>query len=162
MALTIREAASEERDAVVELIRAAFEPITMFRRIEQMFGPFNGRDWRDRFRVRAQKSVDTRTVLVGVDNASRLSACVLGAYDPAFRLAFLDMLAVAPDSQGQGLGCEMVRAFEDWAREQGAEAIHLDCLADNHAGNSLYRSEGFEEVTRQVIWFKRLAAADSE
>lgn len=160
--MTVREAAPEEREAVVELIRRAFEPITMFRRIEQMFGPFNGRDWQDRFRVRAEKSVDSRTVLVAAEGDRRLAACVLGAYDPAFRLAFLDMLAVAPDCQGQGLGREMVRAFEAWAREQGAEAVHLDCLADNDAGNALYQSEGFEEVTRQVIWFKRLAEPDPE
>lgn len=159
--LTIREATEAEEPAVLDLLCRSFEPISMFRRIEEMFGPLNGRDWKDRFRTRAQKSVDTRTVLAGFDGAGKLVACALGGYDPAFRLAFLDMLAVSPDCHGQGYGGEMVRAFESWALEQGAEAAHLDCLTDNDGGNALYQREGFEEVARQIIWFKRLRPAGS-
>ncbi|GGP08535.1 GNAT family N-acetyltransferase [Nonomuraea glycinis] len=38
--------------------------------------------------------------------------------DPA--VGHLDLLAVHPDAQGRGLGRELVRAAEDWLREQGA------------------------------------------
>ena len=160
--MTTREAALEERDAVVDLICRAFEPITMFRRIEAKLGPFNRRSWKERLRVRTEKSVGSRTVLVGLDDQQQIVACALGAYDPEFRLAFLDMLAVSPENHGQGRGRQMLRAFEAWALEQGAEAAHLDCLTDNDAGNALYEAEGFEQVAQQIIWVKRLAAAASE
>jgi ribosomal protein S18 acetylase RimI-like enzyme len=160
--LTIREAPAEEEGAVVDLICRAFEPITMFRRIEEKLGPFNRRSWKERLRARTEKSVGIRTVLVGIDGRSQIVATALGGYDPAFRLAFLDMLAVEPECHGQGCGREMVRAFEEWAREQGAEAAHLDCLTDNDAGNKLYEAEGYSEVARQIIWVKRLAEADGE
>jgi ribosomal protein S18 acetylase RimI-like enzyme len=38
----------------------------------------------------------------------------------------------------------------------GGQFAQLDCLTTNLAGNALYRSEGFEEVARQIRWFKRL------
>ncbi len=160
--LTIREAAEAEKPEVADLICRCFEPITMFRRIEQEIGPLNGRDWKQRLRAKVETSVGMRTVLVGLDGAGKIVASALGGYDPAFRLAFLDMLAVAPERHGQGHGGEMVRAFEAWALEQGAEAAHLDCLTDNDAGNALYKREGFQEVARQLIWFKRLRPTDSE
>lgn len=159
--LSIRLRAPEEREAVIELIVQAFEPITMFRRIEELFGPLNQRHWRDRFRSKARAAVDGKTTLVGLDDAvegsGRLVACAVCEYDPEFRLAFLDLLAVSAECQGRGYGQQLLRAFEAWATEQGAETAHLDCLIDNDAGNRLYQGEGFQEVARQIIWFKRLA-----
>ena len=155
--LTIRVATALDRAAVVDLLCRAFEPITWFQRAEAKFGPLNGRSWRRRFRARAEKAVESQTALVGVDGRQRIMACAVGGYDPAFRLAFLDLIAVEPECQGSGYGRRLLQAFEGWAREQGAEALNLDCLTDNDGGNALYVSEGFEEVARQIRWFKRLA-----
>ena len=38
----------------------------------------------------------------------------------------------------------------------GAQYVNLDCLTDNDSGNALYRSEGFEEVARQIRWFRKI------
>lgn len=43
--------------------------------------------------------------------------------DPA--VGHLDLLAVHPDAQGRGLGRELVRAAEDWLREQGAARVRF-------------------------------------
>ena len=59
--------------------------------------------------------------------------------------------------QGRGYGREMLRGMDAAHAEPGrAVHINLDCLTDNDAGNALYRSEGFEEVARQIRWFRKL------
>jgi GNAT superfamily N-acetyltransferase len=159
--LTIREAAPAEKAEALELICRAFEPISWFRRAEERFGLLNERGWRERFRARVEQAASGQTILLGFDQDNP-AACAVCGYDPAFRLAFLDLLAVEPNAQGKGYGRAMLAAFEDWAQTQGAEAVNLDCLSDNDAGNCLYAAAGYEEVARQVRWFKRLSGeADS-
>ena len=41
-------------------------------------------------------------------------------------------------------------------QERGAQYVYLDCLTDNDTANALYAAEGFEEVARQVRWFRKL------
>ena len=79
-----------------------------------------------------------------------------GTLDTDCKLAYIDLIAVDPKSQGQGLGRELLRAMLKLMSERGAEHAHLDYLVDNDAGNRLYRSEGFEEVARHIRWFRRI------
>ena len=153
--LTIREATPEERASIVDLLIRAFEPITYFKKAEARFGRLNERDWRERFRARAEKALECQTAFVGLEDKA-LTACAIGGYDPQFRLAYLDLLGVEPAAHGKGHGRRMLRAFEGWAREQGAEAVNLECLTDNDGANQLYQAEGYEEAARQIRWFKRL------
>jgi hypothetical protein len=40
--------------------------------------------------------------------------------------------------------------------DRGAEHAYLDCLVENDVGNTLYRTEGFEEVARSIRWFIKI------
>jgi ribosomal-protein-alanine N-acetyltransferase len=71
-------------------------------------------------------------------------------------LAYIELLAVAPDHQGHGYGHAMLRAAIRHVKELGAEYINLDCLTNNENANELYRSEGFEEVARHIRWFRKI------
>ena len=44
----------------------------------------------------------------------------------------------------------------DHMKALGGQYVYLDCLTDNDTGNTLYRAEGFEEVVRQIRWFRRI------
>ncbi|MDP8959592.1 MAG: GNAT family N-acetyltransferase [Actinomycetota bacterium] len=58
-------------------------------------------------------------------------------------LAYLQRMAVRPESQGRGVGRSLVRAALRWSRAAGSRAVFLNTQPDNTAAGRLYRSEGF-------------------
>jgi ribosomal protein S18 acetylase RimI-like enzyme len=155
MPLVLRLATADDHPAVEQLVIDAFEPITWQKKLDARFGPLNGRDWRQRWRDRLRQVFKTQIVLVGeIDGILRGVATT--AVDRESALAFIDILAVAREVQGRGLGRELLRAAIQHLRGMGCQYVHLDCLTDNATGNALYQSEGFEEVARHIRWFKKL------
>jgi GNAT superfamily N-acetyltransferase len=54
---------------------------------------------------------------------------------------------VAPAARRQAIGASLIDAVADWARSQGATALVLDVVEDNHPASALYASTGFELFT---------------
>ncbi len=156
MPLRFRVAGPADYAKVEELLLASFEPVTWFRRVDEYFGPLNGRDWRERWRLRVAQIFHTQTVLLG-EEEGRLVAVATGNVDPVLRLGYIELLAVAPEAQGRGYGRQMLRGMLGYMKEQGALYANLDCLTDNDRANALYRSEGFREVACHIRWFTRIA-----
>ncbi len=155
MPLSFRLATRADHPRLEQMIVKSFAPITWFRKTDEVFGPLNGQDWRARWRRRLAHVFATQHVLVG-ESRGRIVACATGTLDAETRLGYIDLLAVAPGRQGRGYGREMLRAMLRYMKDRGAEHANLECLADNDAGNSLYRSEGFCEVARSVRWFIKI------
>jgi ribosomal protein S18 acetylase RimI-like enzyme len=155
MRLTFRLATESDYRQLENLMIASFEPITWFRRADAIFGPLNGKDWRERWRLRLAGVFRTQTVLAG-EAAGEIVAVATGTIDAAAKLGYIDILAVDRRHQGKGYGREMLRGMLEHMKQQGAEHAHLDCLTNNDAGNRLYESEGFTEVARHIRWFKRI------
>ena len=155
MQLSFRLASRADHPRLEQMIIKSFAPITWFRKTDKVFGPFNGQDWRARWRRRLSHVFATQHVLVA-ESRGRIVACATGTLDPQTRLGYIDLLAVAPTRQGRGYGREMLRAMLRYMKDRGAEHANLECLADNDVGNALYRSEGFCEVARSVRWFIKI------
>lgn len=155
MALAFRLAAPEDYPALESLTLDSFEPITWFRKVDERFGPLNGKDWRQRWRSRFRRAFDSQRVLVG-EADGQIVAFASGTIDTETALGFIDLLAVDRRCQGQGYGREMLRGMLDYMKSQGAAHAHLECLTDNDTGNSLYRSEGFEVLACSNHWFLRI------
>lgn len=155
MPLAIRLSAPDEYAAIETLVIDSFEPITWQKKLDERFGPLNGCDWRARWQARLQKIFATQVVLVG-EADGELAAVASAAIDRESALGFIDVLAVACEVQGRGYGRDMLRGMMDHLKSLGCQHVHLDCLTDNDAGNSLYASEGFEEVARHERWFRKL------
>ncbi|WP_161973697.1 GNAT family N-acetyltransferase [Hwanghaeella grinnelliae] len=66
-------------------------------------------------------------------------------------LAVIDLIAVAPDKQGKGIGRALVAAAVDHYREQ-MTAMLVGTQAGNPASVSFYKSMGFQEVKRADTW----------
>lgn len=154
MPLQFRLAAAADHPYLETMVIDAFEPITWFRKVDLRYGPPGGMEWRQRWQIRMRKVFDTETILVG-ETEGRIAACATG-YEEAGRIGYIDILCVHRDFQGRGYGREMLRAMLDHFRARGACHCHLECLADNEAGNRLYQSEGFEEITRALRWWIKL------
>lgn len=150
--LTFRLALPAEYDKLEKLTIDSFEPITWMKKADERFGPLNGKDWRERWQMRFAHIFATQTVLVG-EAGGEVVALATGTADAVTRLGFIDLLCVFGGHQGQGYGRTMLRAMLAHLKEQGCVHAHLECLADNAVGNSLYAAEGFEEVARSIRWF---------
>jgi ribosomal protein S18 acetylase RimI-like enzyme len=155
MTLTFRLAGGSDYRRLEELVITSFQPITWFRRTDAIFGPLNGMDWRERWRLRLAHVFRSQIILVG-ETGGEIAAVATGTFDSAARLAYIDLLAVDQGHQGKGYGREMLRGMLRYMKEQGAEHAHLDCLTTNEAGNRLYQSEGFTEVARHIRWMIRI------
>jgi len=68
----------------------------------------------------------------------------------------LDVLGVAPEARGIGLGRAIVRWGTAWLLEQGAPSIRLTVDGENDRAADLYRSEGFDVIKTRRIWRTRL------
>lgn len=155
MPLEIRLAKPSDYQRLEQLIIDSFEAINLLRKVEEHFGPFNGKNWREQWQLRLRKVFNTEVILVG-ELEGEIVACASGTYTPETRLAFLNLLAVDGRFQSQGYGRETLQTMMDYMKEQGAEQMHLDCLADNDAANELYRSEGFQEMGRSIYWYTKI------
>ena len=60
-----------------------------------------------------------------------------------------------PEARRRGVGKALVRAAEDWAREQGCAEFASDALLDNHTSAVAHRALGFEE-TVQIRCFRKV------
>jgi ribosomal protein S18 acetylase RimI-like enzyme len=152
MALRFRLAEPADYPALEKLTIDSFEPITWVKKVDERFGPLNGRDWRQRWQSRFCHAFQTQRVLVGEEEGA-IVAFASGTIEAESRLGFIDLLAVDQRRQGKGYGRAMLRGMLAWMKEQGCRHAHLECLSDNDAGNNLYRSEGFEEMARSIRWF---------
>ncbi|MBM3728388.1 MAG: GNAT family N-acetyltransferase [Acidobacteria bacterium] len=153
--MNYRLARTEDRSKLDEMIIASFEPITWYRKLEEKQGQFCRMDWRGLWGRRLDKIFEGQIVLVGESEGQAVAVCT-AAFDEMAGLAYIDILAVDQTEQGKGLGREMLRAMLDHLRGRGAQAAHLECLADNLKGNSLYESEGWSRATEAVKWFVKL------
>jgi len=58
--------------------------------------------------------------------------------------------------RGRGIGAELMRASEDWARGLGCVEMASDALIDNEASQNAHQALGFTEVDRCVHFRKNL------
>ena len=71
-----------------------------------------------------------------------LAASVLTGFDG--HRGWVYYLAVAPDSQKQGLGRRMMVAAEHWLRDRNAPKIQLMVRDDNEAAIGFYKALGYD------------------
>ena len=155
MPLEFRLAEPSEYPRIESLVVESFEPITWFKKLDARIGPLNGKDWRARWHGRMRAVFENEIVLAG-QTAGEIVAMSAGTLDQGAALAFIDLLAVDRRFHRRGYGREMLLGTMQHMKSLGARYVNLDCLTDNDRANALYRSEGFEEVARQIRWFRKI------
>ncbi len=152
MPLQFRQAAAADYGQLETIVVANFENVTWQKTVDERHGLLNGTDWRERWRMRFRKAFDSETILVG-EAHGEIASVVTGEVNSRTKLGYIDILAVDARFQGRGYGRETLRHMLAYMKQQGANHAHLECLLRNKAANSLYESEGFEEVARMILWF---------
>jgi ribosomal protein S18 acetylase RimI-like enzyme len=152
MPLEFRLATTDDYEPLESIVVAGFENVTWQKTVDERYGLLNGTDWRERWRMRFRKAFDTEIVLVGEANGE-VASVVVGELNSKTKLGYIDIIAVDAKFQGHGYGRETLRHMLACMKQQGANHAHLECLLTNAEANSLYASEGFEEVGRMIRWF---------
>ncbi len=75
--------------------------------------------------------------------AATKPVCAYAVTGAGSNTAYLQRLAVHPDSQGAGLGTELVNDALRWARKRGAERCFVNTQLDNTRARDLYERLGF-------------------
>ena len=71
-------------------------------------------------------------------------------------VGYIEGWFVDEDLRGQGLGHQLVREAEDWARSQGLTEMASDTWLDNDVSIRAHLSMGYEEVERLIHFAKTL------
>ena len=64
-------------------------------------------------------------------------------------------LATAPDHRREGLGKAVLSAFEDIARQKGAQTAFLEVAHDNQGAIPLYLQTGYQEIARRRGYYRK-------
>lgn len=64
-----------------------------------------------------------------------------------YRKATVDNLVVEQNNQGRGIGKQLMKAAEDWARTQQAQELSLQVYEKNQGAQRFYQQLGFETVS---------------
>ena len=156
MALAFRPAQLADYPALEQLTLESFEPITWLRKIDERFGPLNGLDWRERWRARFCHAFNTQRVLLGEAGGPRGGLRQRHARRRRAPRLHRPARGGPRASRATATAARCCAACCEYFKSEGAEHVHLECLADNDVGNALYRSEGFEDLAHSVHWFIRI------
>jgi N-acetylglutamate synthase-like GNAT family acetyltransferase len=96
-------------------------------------------------------------VIVAVDKAENVLGCVHAFID--LRLAEGEVgeivsLVVNHDSQGQGIGTELLKKAMEWIQGTGCTKVKVRANTIRKEAHQFYRNHGFEEVKTQKIFLK--------
>jgi aminoglycoside 6'-N-acetyltransferase I len=69
-------------------------------------------------------------------------------------VAFLEGIYVAPGYRRKGVAAALVRAVEDWGRQNGCSEFASDAVIDNLDSQAMHRAMGFVETAR-VVYFRK-------
>ena len=58
--------------------------------------------------------------------------------------------------RGQGVGGKLMKAVEDWARQEGCHAVSVRSSVIRHEAHKFYAARGFELIKTQHVFRKRL------
>jgi aminoglycoside 6'-N-acetyltransferase I len=84
-----------------------------------------------------------------------LRSCADGC-KPSHPVGYVEGWYVAERYRQQGVGTELLRAAEDWARGQGCIEMASDTGIDNEVSQRAHEALGFEVAERSVLYRKTL------
>lgn len=82
---------------------------------------------------------------------SRADGC-----DPTRPVGYLEGWFVSENARRRGIGAELLRAVEQWARARGCAELASDTWIDNEGSQRAHEALGFEVVDRVVNYRKGL------
>jgi ribosomal protein S18 acetylase RimI-like enzyme len=153
--IILRTARPEDFQLAKSIIVESFFPKTWYRKICGFHGEFNGLDPIGLWDVRFSDAFRTSYCVLG-DWQGETVGCALFTIHEQTRIGHLDLLAIRPERQKEGLGRKMLETICRYIKELGANSVMLVCDSKNDQANHLYEISGFRPVNQTIRWFKYL------
>ncbi len=157
MNITIRPYRPDDLDTLRRLTVGSFAGVTLEQDVETALGVLNGRDWRWRKARHVDEDVAANPAGVFVaEAAGGVVGYVSTRVDREAGKGRIVNLAVDAAARNQGLGRRLIEHALDYFRSEGLVYAVIETMAQNAAGDHLYRACGFAEVARQIHFARRL------
>jgi predicted N-acetyltransferase YhbS len=145
VSFVIRRATDQDTSAIVDCLRAAFEPYRL---------SYSAEAFRDTVPTpeALRGRLATMIVLVAVEPAAGVVGTVAGSRLETSE-GHLRGMAVAPTWQGSGVADELLAAIEAELQTLGCARITLDTTAPLHKAIQFYRTHGYEPSGRVTDFF---------
>ncbi|MBI3736015.1 GNAT family N-acetyltransferase [Candidatus Sumerlaeota bacterium] len=153
----------EDREAMKRITTEVFGPSAIDFYIEEKFGVVNGRDWK--WRKARHIDDDVRANRAGIfvyedalepGGGAEILGYVTIVLDIEASIGRIPNLAVTARAQGRGIGRKLLDRALDYIRAEGMKLAKIETLVGNEVGMHLYPAMGFEEVSRQIHYVKKL------
>lgn len=160
--IEIRPYRESDRERLHEITAASFRDSSIHGILEGKYGKLRGTTWADRKAVEIDQdiAIEPEGVLVAEDDSGEIVGYITTVTDEQSGIGRIPNLAVAPDTQGQGIGKKLINAAIDRFEELGMELIKIETLAINEVGRALYPRFGFEDFIHQVHFIMRTEDAE--
>ena len=157
----LRESRPSDADALVALSLRAWEPVFVSLRDilgDDLFRRLRG-DWRagQEGQVRAVLADPEHRVWVAQDATGTPVGFVAARVDHDQKIGEINMIAVGPSAQNEGIGATLTEAATEWLRESGMQTAMVETGGDpGHApARRLYENAGYTPLPL-VRFFKPL------
>lgn len=151
MEVLIRSFRIDDLPRVKKFTVEAFEGVSIDRKIQELFGVMNDRDWKWRKGKHLDEDVAREPEGLFV---AEIGGVVVGFistwHDAEAGMGNIPNLAVDAEYRGHGIGRKLIQHALAHFRRLGLKAARIETLAHNEVGKKLYPSFGFREVARQI------------
>ncbi|MFW5867396.1 MAG: GNAT family N-acetyltransferase [Armatimonadota bacterium] len=160
--MKIRPFKESDREKLHEITAASFQEASIHGILEKKFGKLRESNWADRKArdIDEDIALEPEGVLVAEDDSGAVVGYITTTTDEESGIGRIPNLAVAPNTQGQGIGKKLINAAIDRFEELGMELIKIETLATNEVGRALYPRFGFEDFIHQVHFIMRTEDAE--
>ncbi len=154
---TIRLFRESDRSRLHEITASSFKQASIHGILEERYGPLRGTTWADRKAVEINADIDAEPegVLVAEDESGAVVGYITTITDERSGIGRIPNLAVAPNTQGQGIGKALINAALERFEQMGMDLIKIETLETNEVGRALYPRFGFEDFIHQVHFIMR-------
>ena len=156
LSIQVRNYESRDRRDVLRIAKTSFEGVCLDENIEERFGQV-GDSWREH-----KKSAVAHDLRHNPDSAfvaladGHIVGFVCNRLYRSRRLGHVANLAVTEDYQGRGVGKALMRRTLEHFERKGMKFVRIETLEQNKRAREFYPKLGFEEVGRQVFFFREL------
>ena len=153
----IRRYKRSDRRAILDVTTHAFPGSSIDHNIEARYGQLGSTDWAERKSWAIERDLHRNPDGVFVsEEDGRVVGYVTCYVNTASSVGWVANIAVEPEFQGRGIGRALMDAALDYFRDGRMRYAKIETLVQNEVGQRLYTSLGFEEVARQIHYFKEL------
>ncbi len=154
--VNIRSYRRPDRRAILEIAREAFSGVSLDENIEQAFGAVGGH-WTEHKKDAVDYDLQNNPSLALVaELGDEIAGFACNRIYPARSTGHIANVAVEERYRRRKIGRWLVEGSMELLRQKGMKYVRIETLEQNERGRNFYPALGFEEIGRQIFYFKRL------